>query len=96
MKIVMWTDSLGRKHRSVLQEHMPATRPKEGYLSDPPDIRELNWDELVIELHNELVNRGLFTYEDIVHSQNGLTAAILRVFRKKVKDLYRRENVRSI
>jgi len=94
MKVVVWTDRLGMKHRSVLQDDMPDNRPKDGYLSDPPDVvHELNWNAISIELHNELVNRGLFTYQDIIYSQNGLTGAILSAIRKKVKNLYKSQEV---
>jgi hypothetical protein len=90
MKIVVWTDGRGIKHRSVLQDEM--TDPQQGYLSDPPDIvHELNWDKLKADLQNELFNRGLFTYQDIIRSQNGLSAAILSVFRKQVKSLYKKQ-----
>lgn len=91
MKVVMWTDINGVKHRSVLQDDMPETRPRTGYLSDPPDVIHLNWNKLAIQLHNELVNRGLFTYQDVINSQNGITGAVLAVFRKKVKDLYKQQ-----
>lgn len=92
MKTVTWTDVHGMKHRSVLQDDMPETRPKDGYLSDPPDVvHGINWEKAKVSLYNELFNRGLFTYQDIITSQTGLTAAILRVFRKAVKDLYKQQ-----
>ena len=94
MKAVVWTGVHGKKHRSMLRDDMPEYRPQDGYLSDPPDIFQLNWERLKIQLHNELVNRGLFTYQDVINSQNGLTAAVLAVFRKEVKNLYRQQEVK--
>lgn len=90
MKIVIWTDDKGIKHRSILQEHQVETRPEEGYVSDVPDIFSLDWEQIKKELHNALTDRKLFTYEDVVHSQNGITGAVLLALRKRVKDLYRR------
>lgn len=55
----------------------------------PPDVRELDWDEISRDLYNELVKRGLFTIDDVQKSQNGVSAAILTVIKRKVLLLYR-------
>jgi hypothetical protein len=92
MKEVVWTDGNGLMHRSVLKDDMPEVRPNEGVIIDPPDvIHKINWDDVAKALHNELVRRGLFTYNDVMVGQNLLSSAILAVLRKRVKQLYREE-----
>lgn len=92
MKVKIWKDKSGKLNRVFLQDGM--TNPKSGYVSNPPDVFSLDWDEIALDLHNQLVSRGLFSLADI--RGNELTGAIVGAIRKKVKELYRRENVRSI
>lgn len=91
MKTVIWTDKKGVRHRSFLQDDMSKHRPQDGYKADPPNVFELDWNAMARNLHNQLVDRKIFTIEDI--TGNELTGAILGAIRKKVKELYRRENV---
>lgn len=91
MKVVIWTDKKGIKHRSFLQKDMSEKRPQLGYVSDPPNVLGLDWNKIAKDLHNQLVDRGLFALEDI--TGNELTGAILGAIRKRVKGLYRRKNV---
>lgn len=94
MKNVIWVDKKGFKHRSFLKDDMNESEPKLGYVSDPPNVvAEIDWDTVAKDLHNELVNRGLYSLEDVVEQQNGLTGAILSVIKRKVKELYKRRNV---
>jgi hypothetical protein len=77
-------------HRSVLTKE--AVRPEEGFLVDPPDvIHKIDWEQVKIDLHNELVKRGLFERQDVIRGQNQLTSAILSALRKRVKRLYRED-----
>jgi len=92
MKEVVWTDASGLMHRSILKDNQTEVRPNEGLIVDPPDVMQnVNWEDVSRELHNALVRRGLFTYNDIMRSQNQLSSAILSVLRKRVKQLYREE-----
>jgi len=92
MKEVVWTDASGLMHRSILKDNQPEVRPNEGLIVDPPDVMQnVNWEDVARELHNALVRRGLFTYNDVMRSQNQLSSAILSVLRKRVKQLYREE-----
>ena len=92
MKYVTWKDGNGVMHRSMLKDGQPDFRPHEGIIVDPPDVmHKVNWEHVAKELHNELVQRGLFTYNDVIKGQNQLSSAVLSVLRKRVKQLYREE-----
>lgn len=88
-KEVIWTDKKGKKHRAIVKDGM--VDPAQGYQQDPPDIFELDWEQIKLDLHNQLVNRRLFTIEDVIAQQNGLAGAIIGALRKKVKALYRED-----
>lgn len=91
MKVETWTDRKGVMHRSVLTKE--TTKQSEGFLVDPPDvIHNIDWEQVKIDLHNELVKRGLFERQDVIRGQNQLSSAILAVLRKRVKRLYNRED----
>ena len=90
MRVTIWTDRKGVMHRSVLTKE--TRRDNEGFLVDPPDvIHGINWEDVAKDLHNQLVQRGLFERQDIIQGQNQLTGAILAALRKRVKQLYREE-----
>ena len=50
MEIVIWTDRQGVKHRTFVKNK--GDDPKQGYLSDPPDVLSLDWEQIAIDVHN--------------------------------------------
>lgn len=90
MKTVIYIDKHGYKHGALLRDSDDESHPQVGIPLNPPPIDSLIKDA-ARELHNELVTRGLFTWEDIQRSQNGLTDVILAVFRRKLIEAYRNE-----
>lgn len=88
MKFVIWTDKEGYKHGSLMRDGDDENHPEVGIPVDPPPLKDLIV-ECTKELHNELVVRNLFTWDDVAESQNGLTTAILSVFRRKIIEHYR-------
>lgn len=88
MRRVIWTDNDGVKHCSLLREDDPDHLAPNGVPHDPPDLSRLDWDGIRVELHNLLVDRGLLTWNDVVASQNGVTASILSVMKRKILALY--------
>jgi len=90
MKTVSWTDARGFERRSLLPEDEPDELVRLGVPQDPPDLAGLDWDVIQRELHNELVRRGLFTFDDVQRAQNGLTGAIRATLGKHLVALYRR------
>jgi hypothetical protein len=62
-----------------------------GIPSDPPDLSQINWANLEKALHNALVDRGLFTWDDVQRSGNSLVGAINSVLKREVQTLYRQQ-----
>ena len=89
MKPVHWTDENGYKHLSFLRDDDPDELAPSRLLQDPPDVvHEINWDAVQRELHNQLVNRGLFSWDDVQRSKDGITGAVLACLRRRVIELY--------
>lgn len=89
MKLVEWTDENGFKRGSLLREQDPEVLKESGVPVGPPNLDFLDWEGLKRDLHNQLYQRGLFTWDDVVAKQNGVTSAILSAMRKRVVTLYR-------
>jgi len=88
MKLVEWTDEVGWKHLALLRDGDPDDMATQGISRDPPDINQLNWDEIKRDLHNELVNRRLSDWRDVQKRQGDLTGAVQAVLRRRLKLLY--------
>lgn len=89
MREVIWTDGSGFKHRALLRSSDHLSRAAEGIPLDPPDVRELNWDEIVKSLHNLLVERRLVSLKDLSEKPGQLENSILAVIRTDLINLYK-------
>lgn len=93
--MVKWTDQEGFNHLSLLRESDPDDLAPSGVVQSPPDLRSLDWQAIVKELHNLLVERGLITWRDVQISQNGVNAVITTVLKKKIIDLYKLQEAKE-
>ena len=89
MRVVTWTDRNGYKHRSLVRDTDPDEAAPQGVLQDPPNLDELDWEAVKRDLHNGLVDAGLYSWRDVQRIQVGLRGAILSAVRKKLIYLYR-------
>ena len=94
MRHVIWTDKDGRKHRSFVKDNYDDAMAPQGIPGDPPDIYELDWERIKLKLHNALVDRRLFVYQDVVSQQHGVTGAILSALRGDIIALYKERRER--
>lgn len=69
---------------------MSLSDAQKGVLLDPPDLTRLDWDEIVRDLHNLLVARGLITMKDVNELQT-LNNTILKVIAPRIGALYREQ-----
>jgi hypothetical protein len=91
MRIVVWTDESGFKHRSLIRDDDDDHFAPYGIPLDPPDLRHLDWDNLIRELHNLLVDKGISTWDDVQASQTGVTSSVLAVLKGPIVGLYRKK-----
>jgi hypothetical protein len=89
MRKVEWIDKEGYMRVSSVRDEDPDELAHEGISLDPPSVERLDWDAIKRDLHNQLVMRKLFTYDDLVRKQNGVTGAVLAAVRKPVITLFK-------
>ena len=87
MRLVIWTDRDGFRHRSLLRDSDPDDRAPFGISADPPDLSMLDWDGVRRDLWNALVDRGICTWLDV--QKGDVRASILNAMHRRVQDLYR-------
>ena len=90
MRRVIWEDRNGYTRASLVRDGDPDEAAEYGVPIEPPDLDEIDWEEVKRDLHNNLVRKGLFTYEDMRNAQKGIRSAVILALHKKVVDLYRR------
>lgn len=87
MRLVKRTDSDGFKHLYYIKDNDPDTAV--GIPSDPPDIRELDWQEIIRDIYNGLVDNQLIQLSNIQRSNSGLDSIILSAIKRRLVALYR-------
>lgn len=84
MKLLTYTDSDGFTYQSLVRDN--DTDPSIGLIQSPPDLRQLDWDAIARNIHNALLERELFTIQDIQIRGTEFNQIILA---KVVKQIYR-------
>jgi len=76
--IKTWIGENGKKQASLVK--FPTDDPDWGLPLQLPDLSDLGpGPEFERDIHNELIDRGLFTWADIQAQQNGVTVAVKKV-----------------
>ncbi len=91
MKVTHWVDSAGYQRVSIVRNDDDTLEATHGLQKGPPDITLIDWENVVKDLHNGLVSRKLFSYQDVVRSKDGVTSAILSALRRKIVTLYKQQ-----
>ncbi len=89
MKCVKWTDKNGFNHASMIRDGDSDTLAPYGIPCDPPDLNQMDWEELKKELWNRLVDGNILTWADVQRQQTGLTGALRATFLQRLNTLYR-------
>jgi len=83
MRIVKWTDEDGYTRQALLRDSDPDEMAACGIPLDPPKPAVDGIPgEVLRDLHNELVARGLVTWHDVLAQQSGVTATVMLVARR--------------
>lgn len=91
MRVVEWTDRDGYRRRSLVRDADPDSAAPAGIPQESPDLGQLDWEAIKRDIHNTLMDQGLYTWEDVVRQQSGVTHAITSVIRRHVIVLFRQQ-----
>jgi hypothetical protein len=90
LRQVIYTDEGGYNHSSLVRDG--DTDPSIGLLQSPPDLRQLDWEEIARTIHNALLERGLITLKDVQIRSTEFNQIIMAKVGKKIFALYQQEN----
>lgn len=92
MKLVSWEDERGYMHQAYIPDGAPDSAAKEsGIPHDPPDLSEIDWEEVAREIHNALVAQGLITWQDVMRQQTTLVPILTSSLKRRLQLLYRKK-----
>lgn len=89
MRKVIVEDRHGYKHAYLIRDNDPDEMAEMGIPLEPPDINRLPWEEVKRDLHNFLVEQGLFTWQDVQAGQNKITTITRTLLKRPLVLLYR-------
>ena len=93
MKTVVYEDG-GWLRQSMVKDTMSPLDGHKGIPHNPPDITELDWNEIMRELNNLLVQRDLINKKDLNgQGINHLRNAVQVVITNKIIMLYKSKEV---
>ncbi|KKL54554.1 hypothetical protein LCGC14_2264250 [marine sediment metagenome] len=88
MKSIIYEDKEGFLHRVLIKNNDPLTAAEYGLPVGPPDVRDIDWDLMMRQINNVLVEHEIFDWYDAQRKPVGLTAA-LTIFKRHLISLYR-------
>lgn len=89
MKLIEWTDDEGWKHLSFVKDNEGPGKGPEGINSDPPDVNEIDWYSIKMELHNRLVEKRLTDWSKVQKEQNAISSILQSIIKRHLVALYR-------
>lgn len=89
MRLVQWTDDNGYYRLSYVRDDDPDEIAPQGIPVDMPEVKSLDWDRIVRDIHNELVEKRLLTWKDVQESQRGITNTVNTTIRRRLIVLFR-------
>ena len=87
MRLIQRTDENGLKHLYYIKDNDLDTAP--GIRADPPSVKELDWEAIIKDIHNGLVEHKLIQLSDVQRSNSGLDGLILVAIKRRIVALYR-------
>lgn len=89
MKRIVHTDRHGFKRVYALRDNDDESKAAQGIPLGPPDLRVLDWEKIVKDLNNALVDIGIIVIEDLNLNNTGISTAINSVVRREILRLYK-------
>lgn len=87
MKYVIYVTKDGWKRRSMIKDDDSERNASYGIPSGPPDISMMDWDSILRDVNNTLVDYGIFTWDDAIRNKTGWQAALNVIKRALVSEL---------
>lgn len=88
MKLVEYENKLGFRQKSLVKN---GDRPEWGIHLSPPDVNQLDWDAIKLNLHNLLLDKDLLSIEDVQQRQQEFVSVIVTTLKKPLLRLYQQE-----
>lgn len=95
MRKIIWENEAGHKQVSLVRDDDPDSMASAGVPIGPPDLEELDWENIKRELNSMLIERGLLTWQNVQSQQNGITSVLLAVLKRPLVELFRAEHRRK-
>jgi hypothetical protein len=89
MKRVIYIDQNGYKRCVLLRDTDRDELARKGIPVPMPNIDDLDWNAIKLDLHNELVSRGLYNWHDVQTVPDGIVGSILFALKNRIIALYR-------
>jgi hypothetical protein len=90
MRKVVWTDRRGWKKVSLVRDTDPDTAAPQGLPAGPPDLSEVDCQEVLKEINNRLVDEGLLEIRDLSRQPNAITQAVRAAMVGRIVSAYKR------
>lgn len=90
MKILEYVDEDGRHHKTAVP--VDNFNARTGIPLMTVNVSRINWETVSINLHNELIRRGLYSLPDIQRNQQEFINAIVTAVKKPLSILYQEDN----
>ena len=90
MRKVVWTDRRGWKKVSLVRDTDPDTAAPQGLPAGPPDLSEVDCQEVLKEINNRLVDDGLLEIRDLSRQPNAITQAVRAAMVGRIVSAYKR------
>lgn len=90
MRKVVWIDRRGWKKVSLVRDTDPDTAAPQGLPVGPPDLSEVDCQEVLKEINNRLVDDGLLEIRDLSRQPNAITQAVRAAMVGRIVNAYKR------
>ena len=92
MRIVKWTDEQGYNRVSWVRDDDPDNLAPQGIPCEVPVAKLVDWERVKRDVHNQLVERGILSWDDVQRQQDAVTATVRGVVRRAVLQTLRESN----
>jgi len=89
MKLIEWLDDEGFKHLSWVKDNEGPEQGPRGMSNDPPDLDNIDWHSIKLELHNRLVERRLTNWDKVQKEQTALSSILQGIIKRHLVTLFR-------